>query len=439
MKFFTWFVMMGLWAGIPTYSQSPALPVNIDITRGHLDPTPIAVPDFLTDDEVLGVQGAEIADVIRTDLQRSGLFRLLAIESFIDKQPKIQYRPNFANWRVILAEALIIGQVSDLNDGRISISFRLWDVFSEKQMIGMRFVIERAGWRRISHKIADAVYQKLTGESGYFDSRVVFVSESGAKTERLKRLAIMDQDGANIKYLNTETNLVLTPRFSPNRQKIAFLSYEQIVPQVYILDIETGQRELIGTFAGMTFAPYFSPKGGKMIMTYAREGNSDIYEFDLVTRKRKRLTSHPAIDVSANYSPDGQKLVFNSDRGGSPQLYVMDADGRNIKRISFGPGRYSAPVWSPRGDLIAFVKNLQDRFSIGVMKTDGSGERILTTSYLDEGPTWSPNGRVILFSRENRGQAAQSEIWSVDLTGRNLRKMNTSGAASDPAWSPLLP
>ena len=432
-------LLMFCFAVLFSASSPASAQLEIDITKGNLEPTPVAIPDFLADDSELAAIGADISAVIRADLERSGLFKALDPASFIETQTNIDYEPTFADWRVINAEALVSGRIVRESSNRLRVEYRLWDVYRGQQLSGLRFATTPDNWRRIAHKVSDSIYEKLTGESGYFDSRIVFVDESGPKTDRRKRLAIMDQDGASPQFLLAGSDLVLTPRFSPNSQKITFMSYESVVPQIYILDIETGRRELLGNFPGMTFAPRFSPDGNSMILTLFRSGNSDLYTMDLRSRSTKRLTSSPAIDVSGSFAPDGRKIVFNSDRGGSPQLYTMNPDGSDVKRISFGDGRYSAPVWSPRGDKIAFAKSSGGRFSIGVMNPDGSGERILTESYLDEGPTWSPNGRVILFSRETRGQSGKSEIWSVDLTGRNLRKVPTPGGASDPAWSPILP
>ena len=421
------------------FSLPAAAQIEIDITKGNLDPVPIAIPDFISSDVRTGSIGADIAEVIRQDLERSGLFDSLDPASFIEKQTNIDYEPKFADWRVIKADALISGRIVLESSNRIRVEYRLWDVFQGKQLSGLRFATTTDNWRRIAHKVADSIYEELTGESGYFDSRIVFVDERGPKTNRRKRLAIMDQDGANPQYLETGSNLVITPRFSPNSQTVTYMSWESPIPQIYILDIETGRRELLGTFPSMTLAPRFSADGQSLIFSYSRKGISDIYVMDLVSRSTTRLTASPSLDVSGSFSPDGRKVVFNSNRGGSPQLYVMNSDGSDVKRISFGKGRYYTPVWSPRGDKIAFTKGHGGRFSIGIMNPDGSGERILTESYLDEGPTWSPNGRVIMFARESRGVNGKTEVWSVDLTGRNLRKVNTPGNASDPAWSPILP
>lgn len=426
--------VLSLFFGQPAYAQ-----LEIDITKGNLDPVQIAIPDFIASTRAERELGSQIADVIRADLERSGLFKALDPASFLETQTNIDYKPTFADWRVIKSDALVSGRIKSESSSRILVEFRLWDVFAGQQLKGVRFAATPDNWRRSAHKASDAIYEALTGESGYFDSRIVFIDERGPKTRKEKRLAIMDQDGENPVYLLGGSDLVLTPRYSPNTQTIVYMSYENSNPHVYLLDIETGRRELLGDFPGMTYAPHLSPDGNSLILTMERGGNSDIYVMDLRSRSTSRLTTDPAIDVSASYSPDGRNIVFNSDRGGSPQLYTMTANGQSAKRISFGKGRYSAPIWSPRGDKIAFVNARDGKYGIGVMDVDGRNERILTESYIDESPTWSPNGRVIIFSRGYRGAEGRSEVWSVDLTGQNLRRVQTPGMASDPAWSPLLP
>ena len=417
---------------VPAHAQ-----LRVTVTEGSVEAMPVAVPDFQVSTPAIAEVGRDMAAVIRADLESSGLFRPLDPESFIQRDIDIDYQPAFADWRVIKADALVTGRITQESAERLLVEFRLWDVYGGEQLTGLRFATTPDNWRRIAHKVADAVYEKLTGDEGYFDSRLVFIDETGPKTNRRKRLAIMDQDGANKQYLLAGESMVITPRFDPKSQTITYLSWENTAPQVYLYQIDTGRRELLGDFPGMTFAPRFSPKGDKMLMSMMSRGNSDIYVMDLKSRSTNRLTTDPSIDVSASFSPDGRQIVFNSDRGGSPQLYTMRADGSATKRISFGDGRYSAPVWSPRGDLIAFVRSKGGKFAIGVMDPDGKNEQTLTESYLDESPTWSPNGRVVMFSRSARG-TGKSEIWAVDITGRNLRKVPTGGNASDPAWSPLL-
>ena len=409
--------------------------VEIDVNRGVVEPVPIAITDFLSAE---GGRGAEISSVIAADLRRSGLFAPLDRAAFIEKISNPDVAPRFEDWKVINAQAIVTGRVTQEPDGRLRTEFRLWDTYAGTQLVGEQFFASPENWRRIAHIIADTIYEQFTGEKGYFDSRVVFVDESGPKENRVKRLAIMDQDGANYRPLTDGRTIVLTPRFSPERQEITYMSYESGEPQVYLLQLETGQRELVGNFRGMTFAPRFNPTGDKVIMSLLREdGNSNIFTMDLRTRNTARLTDTNAIDTSPSYSPDGNQIVFTSDRGGRAQIYAMNADGSNQRRISFGDGTYSTPVWSPRGDLIAFTKQTGNDFQIGVMRTDGSGERILSTGFLQEGPTWSPNGRVIMFFRQAAG-AAGPKLYSIDLTGRNEQPIPTPNFASDPAWSPLL-
>ncbi len=408
----------------------------IDITKGTMEPMPIAIADFGAASPGEAGVSAEISTVIRNDLQNSGLFRALDPNSFITRSPDVASPPKFADWRVINSKALVTGKTFLESDGRLRVEFRLWDIFAETQMIGFQFFTTPENSRRVGHMIADAVYERLTGEKGYFDTRVVYVAESGPKTRRTKRLAIMDQDGANASYLTDGRSLVVTPRFSPAAQAISYMSYQGNRPRVYIFDLQTGREEVLQGFNGMTFAPRFSPDGNSLVMSMARDGNTDLYLVDLRTRATRRLTSDPGIDTGGSFSPDGSQIVFESDRGGSQQIYVMGADGSNPRRISFGEGRYATPVWSPRGDMIAFTKMLKGTFGIGVMRTDGQGERRLTESFLDEGPSWAPNGRVIMFTRASPG--GNSAIYSVDLTGRNLRRIPTPGEASDPAWSPDL-
>ncbi len=408
--------------------------VEININKGVVEPLPIAITDFLSGDQL----GAQISAVVAADLERSGLFAPIDKKAFIEKISNPDAAPRFEDWKVINSQALVTGRITKQPDGRLKAEYRLWDVFGGQQLDGQQFFTTPDNWRRVAHIIADAIYERLTGEKGYFDTRVVFIDESGTPQNRVKRLAIMDQDGANVRYLSNGRDIVLTPRFSPNRQEITYMSFEGGQPRVYLLQLETGQREVVGNFPGMTIAPRFSPDGQKVVMSLLQDdGTTNIYTMDLRSRVTTRLTNSQAIDTSASYSPDGSQIVFSSDRGGRPQLYVMGADGSNPQRISFGDGSYSTPVWSPRGDLIAFTKQSQGQFSIGVMRTDGSGERILTSGFHNEGPTWAPNGRVLMFFRKAAG-AAGPQLVTIDLTGRNERQIQTPNFGSDPAWSPLL-
>ncbi|MDP3594943.1 Tol-Pal system beta propeller repeat protein TolB, partial [Phenylobacterium sp.] len=381
-----------------------------------------------------GAQGAEIAQVIAGDLERSGLFAPINQAAYIEKNPDVNVQPRFADWKTINAQALVNGQAT-VEGGRLTVNFRLWDVYSEQPLLGLQFTTTPENWRKLAHKISDAVYERLTGEKGYFDTRIVFVSESGGRIDRKKQLAIMDQDGANPSYLTDGSYIVMTPRFSSSSQEITYMALRPEGSSIYLFNLESGRRETLGNFPGMVFAPRFSPDGARVAFSVERNGNSDIYVMDLRSRSSAKLTSDPSIETSPSFSPDGSRIVYNSDRGGTAQLYVMDANGGGGRRISFGSGRYTTPVWSPTGDFIAFTKQAGGQFHIGIMRPDGTDERLLTTSYMDEGPTWAPNGRVLMFSRETPG--AGPRLWTVDVTGRILRAAPYPGSGSDPAWSPL--
>lgn len=416
--------------------------LQIDVNGAMRDPMPIAFPEVASDGFWVGQQGSKIRDVVIADLERSGLFTVIPEKSYIQELNDINEQPTFVDWKAINAQALVQSYISEPDPNHLKVEFRLWDVFAENQLKGQSFTTTKSNWRRIAHIIADAIYERLTGEKGYFDTRVVYVSETGAATNRVKRLAIMDQDGENHRFLTSASAMALTPRFSPNMQKVVYMSYAGETPQVYILDIESGRQQLLGNFPGMTFAPRFSPDGKKVILSYEANGKSNIFEMDLATRSKKQLTFGSAIDTSPSYSPDGSQIVFNSDRAGSQQLYVMNADGSDVKRITYSGGRYATPVWSPRGDYIAFTKMVGGQFYIGVMFPDGTGERLLANGWLVEGPTWSPNGRVLMYFRQEPGSSRKNapvKLYSIDLTGYNERMMLTPGEGSDPAWSPLLP
>ncbi|MBN9282651.1 MAG: Tol-Pal system protein TolB [Hyphomicrobium denitrificans] len=426
-------VGLALDCGLATRAQAQLKGTQ---TEGTIAPIPIAIPLFVGDDPQLA---ANVSDVLQADLERSGLFRPLDRASFLEQIRDVNAVPRFGDWRSVQADALVVGRIVNAGDGRVGAEFRLWDVASGKQPPGQRFSTSAQNWRRIAHMIADSVYERLTGEKGYFDTRVVFVDETGPAQNRVKRLAIMDQDGANVRLLTQGKELVLTPRFSPTNQEITYMSYTSDQPKVFIMNLESGRRELVGDFPGMTFAPRFSPDGQRVVMSLGTpDGRSSIYEMDLRTRQPRRLTESSGIDTSPSYSPDGRQIVFESDRDGTQKLYVMNADGSGAHPISLGGGSYSTPVWSPRGDYIAFTQQAGGRFLIGVMKPDGSGERVLTEGFHNEGPTWAPNGRVLMFWRDSQSTSGGPKIYSVDITGFNERQVTTPSFASDPAWSPLL-
>ena len=413
---------------------------RIPIPEGDFVPLPIAIPNFAPGTPSDGEVGAGVTQVITGNLKRSGLFAPIDQAAYIEKTINIDAPPQFANWRTISAQAVVVGRMTRQPDGRVKAEFRLWDVATGQPLAGQQYSTHPENWRRIAHIISDQIYERLTGEKGYFDTRVVFVDETGSKERRVKRLALMDQDGANVRYLTRGSDLVLTPRFSPTTQEITYMEFGQGDPRVYLLNIETGQREIVGNFPGMSFAPRFSPDGQRVIMSLQQGGNSNLFVMDLRSKSTTRLTDTPAIDTAPSYSPDGSRICFESDRGGKPQIYVMPATGGPAQRISFDQatnGSYSTPVWSPRGDYIAFTKQGGGQFSIGIMKPDGSAERILTSGFHNEGPTFAPNGRVLMFFRDPGGNAGPS-LYTVDISGRFEQRVPTPGFASDPAWSPLL-
>jgi TolB protein len=434
----------GLLAAAPAFAQAPlAAPPGqpiaapngqpiIDVQGAQRNPIPIAVTGLS-----FGPGAVDIGGVVNADLARCGLFRPL--DQGAAPWGEAPGTPNFANWKSMGAHALVTGTITGTDPLRVE--FRLWDVLQGNQIQGTAYSTSAANWRRIAHIIADVIYERLVGEKGYFDTRIVYVSATGSRGRQTKRLAIMDQDSANNRILTDGSWLVLTPRFNPVRDQIAFMSYANDRPRVYLFDLQSGRQSTFGEFEGMSFAPRFSPDGSACILSVTRGGGSDIFVVDTASHAAHRLTSSGSIDTSPCYSPDGSQIVFNSDRGGDQQLYIMSASGGGAKRISYGHGRYGTPVWSPRGDLIAFTR-LGDSFAIGVMAPDGSGERILSESFAVEGPTFAPNGRVLMFWREtpahgSSGAGFSSRLVSIDITGFNERQVPTPTDASDPAWSPL--
>ena len=443
MRFQPVFMMMAVVlasvAAVPAQAQSSG-PLRIEITEGVIEPLPFALPVFEAETPDAGTLAAQISEVITADLTGTGLFRQIAPAAFISNITSFAAPVQYADWKAINAQALITGAVSTQGQ-QLNVKFRLYDVFSGMEMgTGLQFSGTTDGWRRMAHKVADAVYSRITGEGGYFDSRVVYVSETGPKDAREKRLAIMDYDGANVQFLTDSSAIVLAPRFSPDGRRVLYTSYETGYPRIYVLDVGSVQRRVLESQEGtMSFAPRFAPNGQTIVYSLSQGGNTDIYAMNIDTGSAARLTDAPSIETAPSFSPDGTQIVFESDRSGSQQLYIMPAGGGEARRISFGPGRYGTPVWSPRGDLVAFTKQNSGRFHIGVMRIDGSEERLLTASFLDEGPTWAPNGRVIMFTRETQGAGGRSSLYSVDTTGRNLRPVRTPEGGSDPSWSPLQP
>ena len=397
-------------------------------------PTPAATATEAGSTDALGRQ---IAEVIAADLRSSGLFKPVGPAGIRAIGNDEVTAPQYDAWAASGAEALVQGYVRANANGELTVGCYLYDVALKSELTRQGYVIAPRDWRRAAHKCADAIYARLSGESPFFDSRIAYIAESGPKNHRIKRLAIMDSDGANHRFITNGQTLALTPRFSPDYKSIVYLSYLGSRPRIFIYDVAAGKQRLVTESANPTFSPRFSPDGKAILYSMAVGGNTDIYRISANGGTPQRLTSSPGIDTGGSFSPDGSKIVFESDRSGSQQIYVMSADGSNQQRISFGSGRYATPEWSPRGDQIAFTR-IAGNFRIGVMSPVGGGERLLTDSWQDEAPSWSPNGRVIQFFRTVQG-SGKTGVWQVDLTGVNERRIPTPLDGSDPAWGPILP
>lgn len=435
--FFTGMLLINFSFAVAQKNVAPQL--DMTVNRGVIKPISLAVPSFIKESGASSIISRELAKVISNNLNGTGLFKSIPQAAYVSTPLSFNTPVQFSDWSIINADVLVVGSVGLKPDGRLEVKFRLWDVSQQKEIgKGKQYFTNSESWRRISHKISDTIYTRVTGEGAYFDSRVVFVSETGPKDNRTKRLAIMDQDGANFRLLKHPPSLVIAPRFSPTSNKIIFTGYETGKPRVYLMDLSSGEITSLPELQGMSFAPRFSADGSEIVLSMTENGNTDIFINNLALGTRRRLTTNIAIDTAPSFSPDGSSIVFESDRGGGQQLYIISSKGGEAKRISFGKGRYATPVWSPRGDLIAFTKIKEGKFHIGVMRVDGTKERLLTTSFLDEGPAWAPNGRVLMFFRETPGKAGAPSIYSIDISGRNLRKIKTSSFASDPNWSKIL-
>ncbi len=423
-------LLLALFILFPLTTQAA---LQVDITQGRVQAMPIAITNFYATDDI----GSKMAGVIRDNLKHSGLFKPLAEKAFIQPPVSIANEgPRFTEWKPLNAQALVSGTIKKDPNGQYRVEYRLFDVSLGTQIDGMAYTTEPSNWRRIAHIISDKIFERLTGEKGYFDTRIVYIAESGGMKTRMKRLAIMDQDGANHRFLTDGSYMVLTPRFSPNAQEIVYMSYAHNKPRVYLYNIDTGRQQVLGDFSGMTFSPRFSPDGNSVVMSLSKNGATNIYTLNLRSKAVRQLTNSRDIDTAPSFSPDGKKIVFESDRSGTQQLYTMNVDGSGAQRITFEKGRYASPVWSPRGDYIAFTKMRDRKFYIGLIKPDGSGERLISTARHVEGPSWAPNGRYLVYFKEvARGNRRDVKSHVIDVTGFNERIIPTPGDASDPSWS----
>ncbi len=438
-KLFVLCLILMSWVG---YGTSARAGLNVSFSQGKLKPSPIALLKFQGDQDI----ATDFYEVMENDLKRCGFFEIVPPETFIEASLPLDHQPQFEDWKLIKTRLLLNGKITLEGNDTLMIQFQLWDIYSQKQMVRGTIKAKKRYWRRLAHIIGDTVYKRITGTEGYFDSRMVYIAENGPQRKRSRRLALMDQDGANHKYLSDEGTSIISPRFSPSEQKIAYMQYEpkSKLGKIYILDLETGRREPIHQLPGITYAPRFSPDGSKLAFSRAENGRSRLYLLDFKTKKLTHLTNDSSIDTSPSFSPDGKKIVFNSDRGQKKQLYVMDLSTLKPQRISFGGDVYATPNWSPDGKWIAFTKIQRGQFYIGVMQPDGTRERLIATGFMVESPSWAPNNRTLCFYKQEPWDKAgilggKAKIYSIDISGANQQEVPTPMDATDPSWSPPLP
>jgi TolB protein len=436
LKLFTLFIIL---TTRPLNSQ----PLEIDVTKGVIEPLPVAITKFNYKSVKEKIVSKDIYEVISNDLNNSGLFRQISNKAFLQSEEEVFFQPLFKDWSLIDANLIVSGRVT-LNNNELLANIKLWDVYREKLILSKKIGgINKDNWRTLAHIISNLVYQRVTGEKGYFDTKLVYISEERSKNIISKKIAIMDYDGNNHQYLTNGKNLVITPRFSPDGKKIAYLSFSNKKPTVYLLDLLSKKEKILGNFSGMSFAPRFSPDGKKLIFSLTKKGSTNIFIQNLDENNINQVTNNRHINTSPSFSPDSKLIVFSSDRSGKQNLYIKKIN-KNLTekaiRISFGEGNYATPVWSPRGDYIAFTKTYKGEFYIGLIKKDGSGERIISKGYLTESPSWSPNGRTLVFNKilKDYNNNLKSNIYTIDITGNLERKIITPKQASDPDWGPSI-
>ena len=419
-----------------------AAPLEIDITKGVIEPIPIAITKFNYESVKEKILSNNIFEVISNDLNSSGLFRKISNKAFLQNEEEVFFQPLFKDWSLIDANLIISGKIK-INGEKLFVNIKLWDVYREKLILSKKIEGKNnKNWRVLAHIVSNLIYERITGEKGYFDTRLVYIAEKKNANNITKKIAIMDYDGKNHEYLTNGQNLVITPRFSPDGKKIAYLSFSKKKPTVYLLDIITKKEKTLGDFSGMSFAPRFSPDGKKITFSLTKKGSSNIFVQDLNNNDIIQITKNRHINTSPSFSPDNKSLVFSSDRSGKQNLYIKKVDNNmreKAKRISYGEGNYATPAWSPRGDYIAFTKTYRNEFYIGLIKQDGSGERIISKGYLTESPSWSPNGRTLVFNKiTKKNNRLISSIFTIDITGNLEKKIVTPDEASDPDWGPSI-
>jgi TolB protein len=377
--------------------------------------------------------GWDATQLIASDLgQTSELMPLKPSRDDYYSYPEVT-APTFSKWRSAGAKALVTGFVQGRADGRLTVGCYVYDVEKGRELARKGFVIGPSDWRRAAHKCAGLAYSAVTGAPGIFDTRIAYVAESGIGENRIRRIAVMDSDGSNQRFVTAAGSIVLTPRLSAKASRLAYVSFVGGKPNIRVVDLASGQERPLGPADATSFAPRFSPDGSRVAFSMTLGANSDIYVAPAEGGVPQRLTTSPGVDTDPSFSPDGSKIVFESDRGGSQQLYVMSADGSGERRISFGGGAYATPSWSPDGEWLAFTHRGQEGRRIGVIKPDGTGERMLTNGPTDEGPSWAASSRELLFQRI--GASGRSGLYRVALDGSQPRQVTIAQDGSDPDWS----
>tara|TARA_B100001989_G_scaffold120016_1_gene84564 strand:+ start:617 stop:1942 length:1326 start_codon:yes stop_codon:yes gene_type:complete len=416
--------------------------VEIDVTEGKIEPLPIAIVEFNQENKNEDNYSSKIQNIISNNLGNTGLFKILPNDSFLQSESEVFFQPLFSDWKLIDANFLVSGKVT-LENNRLKVNFKLWDVYQEKLVINKNISgVSRSDWRILSHIISNLIYEKITGEKGYFDTKLVYVAEEGTQEKKIKKLAIMDYDGNNHEILTDGNELVLTPRFSPDGKNIVFLKYKNNKASVYLMNIKSRKTKILGNFSGMSFAPRFDPNGKKIIFSLTDRGKSNIFIQNLENNEKFQVTNNKYINTSPYFSPDGNKIVFSSDRAGKQNLYIkgIKTISSKVERITYGKGNYATPAWSPRGDYIAFTKSYRKKFFIGLIKTNGKGERLISEGYLTDGPSWSPNGRTLVFFKtvKNINNQYETKLFTIDITGNLEKELITPYQASDPDWGPSI-
>ena len=417
--------------------------LHVDVVAGGVDPIAIAIQKFETIGKVSNSDAKMLREVVENDLKRTGLFRIVNHDAF-PEFVKMNEMPNFKSWAAIKTQVLAQASIQPEGKDSYKLEFYLWDVNGQEQIEAQSLIASKKSIRRLAHIMADAIYERLTGEVGYFDTQIVFIAETGSVSNRVKRMAIMDQDGYGMRFLSDKKTFVMSPHFSPNMSTVVFLSYRNDDPMVWVLDLDTGDQTKLGNFGGMSFAPRFSPDGSKVALSLVKNGVTNIYEYDMATKGLRQLTFGNHIDTSPSYSPDGRYMVYNSDSSGSQQIHVMDLKTGKQKRITFGAGRYATPAWSPDGQFIAFTKMADNTFYIGIMNPEGRHEKILAGGWYMEAPSWAPGSRRLVYYETERtadGEERVSHIRSVDITGQNIYDIDLKDGlnGTEPTWSPKLP